>query len=215
MFQRAFSVSTREPAALLFAPGGHSPTRGFVVCAALVHAFYRTSVRSNVCSVDVLRVVWYRAGAFLCLRNCMCDVAVHDRGRAVAVAVVHGRAWPSCVWPWCRVRPCPWWSCRGVLAVSVVSHVCGGVVAVTWRCAWCDCVALCRGYDTPMNASVSNDFHGVSISRFAQSIGCVYSESHQANDNERNRDGREATTTETTTARMVTRSPPNRRGMDD
>ena len=90
-----------------------------------------------------------------------------------------------------------------------------GVVAVTWRCAWCDCVALCRGCNTPMNASVSNDFHGVSISRFAQSIGCVYSESHQANDNERNRDGREATTTETTTARMVTRSPPNRRGMDD
>lgn len=30
MFQRAFSVSTREPAALLFAPGGHSPTGVFV-----------------------------------------------------------------------------------------------------------------------------------------------------------------------------------------
>lgn len=29
MFQRAFSVSTREPAALLFAPGGHSPTGVF------------------------------------------------------------------------------------------------------------------------------------------------------------------------------------------
>ena len=126
--------------------------------------------------------------------------------------------WPSWslaitsrLWPWWRgcgvASVCVWWSCRGVLAVSVVSHVCGGVVAVTWRCAWCDCVALCRGCDTPMNASVSNDFHGVSISRFAQSIGCVYSESHQANDNERNRDGREATTTETTTARMVTRSP--------
>lgn len=141
----------------------------------------------------------------------MCDVAVHDRGRAVAVAVVHGRR----VCGRGVVSVCVWWSCRGVLAVSVVSHVCGGVVAVTWRCAWCDCVALCRGCDTPMNASVSNDFHGVSISRFAQSIGCVYSESHQANDNERNRDGREATTTETTTARMVTRSPPNRRGMDD
>lgn len=123
--------------------------------------------------------------------------------------------WPSCMAVHGRrvcgrgvVSVCVWWSCRGVLAVSVVSHVCGGVVAVTWRCAWCDCVALCRGCDTPMNASVSNDFHGVSISRFAQSIGCVYSESHQANDNERNRDGREATTTETTTARMVTRSPP-------
>lgn len=68
----------------------------------------------------------------------MCDVAVHDRGRAVAVAVVHGRAWPSCVWPWCRVRlcvvvmswrpgcvcgvSCLWW-CRG-RAVAV---------AVPWR----------------------------------------------------------------------------------
>lgn len=30
MFQRAFSVSTREPAALLFAPGGGSPTGVFV-----------------------------------------------------------------------------------------------------------------------------------------------------------------------------------------
>lgn len=30
MFQRAFSVSTREQAALLFAPGGHSPTGVFV-----------------------------------------------------------------------------------------------------------------------------------------------------------------------------------------
>jgi hypothetical protein len=30
MFQRAFSVSTREPAALLFAPGGHSHTGVFV-----------------------------------------------------------------------------------------------------------------------------------------------------------------------------------------
>lgn len=116
MFQRAFSVSTREPAALLFAPGGHSPTRGFVVCAALVHVFYRTSVRSNVCSVDVLRVVWYRAGAFLCLRNCMCDVAVpclwpsrmavHGRracGRGVVAVItaVPCPPWPSVMsWPW-------------------------------------------------------------------------------------------------------------------
>lgn len=89
MFQRAFSVSTREPAARLFDPGGHSPTRGFVVCAALVHAFYRTSVRSNVCLVDVLRVVWYRAGTFLCMRSWPCP------------------SWPS-VMPWL----CP--SCRGV-----------------------------------------------------------------------------------------------------
>ena len=124
----AFKPETQRPR--FFNPGGHSPTRGFVVCAALVHAFYRTSVRSNVCSVDVLRVVWYRAGAFLCLRNCMCDVAVHDRGRAVAVAVVHGRAWPSCVWPWCRVRLC----------VVVMSWRPGCVCGVS--CLW-----WCRGRD--------------------------------------------------------------------
>lgn len=34
MFQRAFSVSTREQAALLFAPGGHSPTGGCLLHGA-------------------------------------------------------------------------------------------------------------------------------------------------------------------------------------
>lgn len=62
-----------------------------------------------------------------------------------------------------------------------------------------------HGCDTPMNASASNGFDGVSLSRFAQQICCVYSESHQANDNERN--GDEETTTKATTARTVTRSP--------
>ena len=168
----------------------------------------------RVCGRGVVSVcVWWSCRGVLAV-----SVVSHVCGGVVAVPWL----WPSCMAVHGRrvcgrgvVSVCVWWSCRGVLAVSVVSHVCGGVVAVPWRCAWCDCVALCRGCDTPMNASVSNDFHGVSISRFAQSIACVYSESHQANDNERNRDGREATTTETTTARMVTRSPPNRRGMDD
>ena len=32
------------------------------------------------------------------------DALWREMCRAVAVAVVHGRAWPSCVWPWCRVR---------------------------------------------------------------------------------------------------------------
>lgn len=45
------------------------------------------------------------------------------------------------------------------------------------------------------------------LSQFALRLQGVYSESHQANDNERNGDEREVTTTETTTARMVTRSP--------
>lgn len=197
MFQRAFSVSTREPAALLFAPGGHSPT-GVFAAWCNVGTFVRLCFGVS-CGIA-------RARSFVCAIACVTWPCM-----IVAVPWL----WPSCMAVHGRrvcgrgvVSVCVWWSCRGVLAVSVVSHVCGGVVAVTWRCAWCDCVALCRGCDTPMNASVSNDFHGVSISRFAQSIGCVYSESHQANDNERNRDGREATTTETTTARMVTRSPP-------
>lgn len=52
------------------------------------------------------------------------------------------------------------------------------------------------------------------LSWFALCTECMYSESHQANDNGRNGD-EEVTTTETSTARTVTRSPPNRRGMDD
>ena len=60
-------------------------------------------------------------------------VAVHDRGRAVAVAVVHGRAWPSCVWPWCRVRLC----------VVVMSWRPGCVCGVS--CLW-----WCRGRDVAL-----------------------------------------------------------------
>lgn len=66
-----------------------------------------------------------------------------------------------------------------------------------------------------MNASVSNGLCGVCVDLIALRLQGVYSESHQANDNGRNRDGREATATETSTARTVTRSPPNGRGMDD
>lgn len=44
------------------------------------------------------------------------------------------------------------------------------------------------------------------LSQFALRLQGVYSESHQANDNERNGD-EETTTTKATTARTVTRSP--------
>lgn len=162
MFQRAFSVSTREPAALLFAPGD-TPPRGVFVAWCNVGTFVRLcfGVSCDIC-----------AGTFL-----LCDHVRARRGRrghVVAVAV-------------------PW---RGRRALDVVTPL--GVVVVTWpwrpwmwpwrgaavAVALAVFVSPSCGCDTPMNASVSNDFHGVSISRFAQSIGCVYSESHQANNNE-------------------------------
>lgn len=75
MFQRAFSVSTREQAALLFAPGGHSPTGVFA-------AWCNVGTFVRLC---FWRVVWYRAGTFL-----LCDHVRARRGRrghGVAVAV--------------------------------------------------------------------------------------------------------------------------------
>lgn len=110
MFQRAFSVSTREPAAPVFWAGGRLPHRGFVVCCN-----GGMFVRLTDCVSCAIR----RARSFVCTIAC-----VHDRGRAVPVAVVHGRAWPSCLWPWCRGRDhgrpgrpscmavVPWFLCR-------------------------------------------------------------------------------------------------------
>lgn len=69
----AFGVSTRDPAALFFVAGGHSPTGG--VCCMVRHW--------NVCAIVFWRVVWYRAGTFLCMRSCPCP---SWRGVAVAVA---------------------------------------------------------------------------------------------------------------------------------
>lgn len=89
--------------------------------------------RWNVCSIDGLRVVCYQAGTFLCLHK-------HDRGRAVPVAVVHGRAWPSCLWPWCRGRD----HGRAVSAVAVRHVVAVAVItaALGVRRAW----PWCRGF---------------------------------------------------------------------
>lgn len=128
MFQRAFSVSTREPAALLFAPGGHSPT-GVFVAWCNIGTFVRLcfGVSCDIC-----------AGTFL-----LCD-----RGRGVAVVVTS--------WLWlCRVRrgrgchaldvtpavPCP-----GRRAVAVAAVAVALAVFVSPSC----------GCDTPMNASVCN-----------------------------------------------------------
>lgn len=111
MFQRAFSVSTREPAAPVFWAGGRLPHRGFVVCCN-----GGMFVRLTDCVSCAIR----RARSFVCTIAC-----VHDRGRAVPVAVVHGRAWPSCLWPWCRGRD----HGRAVSAVAV-RHVVAVAVIV-------------------------------------------------------------------------------------
>lgn len=126
MFQRAFSVSTREPAALLFAPGGHSPT-GVFVAWCNVGTFVRLCFGVS-CGIA-------RARSFVCTIAC-----VHDRGRAVPVAVVHGRAWPSCLWPWCRGRD----HGRAVSAVAVRHVVAVAVItaALGVRRAW----PWCRGF---------------------------------------------------------------------
>lgn len=80
-----------------------------VVCATSVHVFYRTSVRSNVCSLAVWRVVCYvRARSFVCDHVRARRGRRGRRGHGVAVAV-------------------PW---RGRRALDVVASL--GVAVVTW-----------------------------------------------------------------------------------
>lgn len=72
MFQRAFSVSTREPAALLFVPGGHSPTGVFVA--------------------------WCNVGTFV--RLCFgvsCGIARARSSYAIMSVPVVATSW---LWPW-------------------------------------------------------------------------------------------------------------------
>lgn len=97
MFQRAFSVSTREPAALIFAPGGHSPT-GVFVAWCNVGTFVRLCFGVS-CGIA-------RARSFVC------DHVRARRGHVVAVAVPCP-SWPSCpgrrdVAVSCRGRVVPW-----------------------------------------------------------------------------------------------------------
>lgn len=90
--------------------------------------------------------------------------------------------------------------CRGYVAAVVAAAVCRRRRVVATR-RWTLVFAMVLVWPT--------------LSWFALCPGCMYSESHQANDNGRNGDEREATTTKPTAARTVTRSPLNRRGMDD
>lgn len=99
MFQRAFSVSTREPAALLFAPGGHSPT-GVFVAWCNVGTFVRLCFGVS-CGIARVR-------SFVCNRGRACRghvvpvvsvrhvvaVAVASLGVAMAVASVASWARP-------------------------------------------------------------------------------------------------------------------------
>lgn len=145
MFQRAFSVSTREPAARLFDPGGHSPTRGFVVCATLEHMF-RSIPPALFRQCFGVSCGIARARSFVCdhgrarrVLDVASAVAVPVPVRhVVAVAVVTSQAVP-------------------VVALDVapvVAVVCGGrPVFVSPSC----------GCDTPMDASVCNGFSGVCV----------------------------------------------------
>lgn len=102
MFQRAFSVSTREPAALLFVSGGGSPTGVFVawcnvgtfvrLCFGVSCGIARARSSYAIMSVPVVAVV-----AMAWLWSC--------RG----VAVVPWMSWRPWVWPWLW---CPLSLCR-------------------------------------------------------------------------------------------------------
>lgn len=133
MFQRAFSVSTREPAALLFAPGGHSPT-GVFVAWCNIGTFVRLCFGVS-CGIA-------RARSFVCdhvraRRGHVVAVAVPWRGRR-ALDVVTSLGVAVVTWPWR-----PWmWPWRGA-AVAVAPAV--------FLSPSCGC-------DTPMNASVCNGF---------------------------------------------------------
>lgn len=107
MFQRAFSVSTREPAALLFAPGGHSPT-GVFVAWCNIGTFVRLCFGVS-CGIA-------RARSFVCdhvraRRGHVVAVAVPWRGRrALDVVtplgvVVVTWPWRPWVWPWLWCPP--------------------------------------------------------------------------------------------------------------
>ena len=113
----AFGVSTREPAALLFAPGGHSPTGG--VCCMVQ--------RWNVCAIVFWRVVWYRAGTFLYMRSWPCPPWLWPRrGRramdvvAVAVASRLSRRGRGVRRVLDAAAPWRWCGCGVVICVAVV-----------------------------------------------------------------------------------------------
>lgn len=136
MFQRAFSVSTREPAALIFAPGGHSPT-GVFVAWCNVGTFVRLCFGVS-CGIA-------RARSFVCDHVRARRARRGRRGRRGCGRAV---AWPSC--PGCRDVPG-----HGRRDVAVASL--GVAVAhAVFSSPSCGC-------DTPTNASVCNGFGVVCV----------------------------------------------------
>lgn len=184
----AFGVSTREPAALFFAPGD-TPLRGvFVVCATL----------ERLCDCVLACRVVSRGRAPLYAIVAMSVVSVV----AVAVAVA---AVPWTSWPWL------WRHVSHVVAVASVAswtwprHGRDRVVFVSL------CVVATRRwmlvFPMVLMASHYPDLRNINVARIVIAI--------KQTTTERNGDEREATTTKPTAARTVTRKPPNRRGMDD
>lgn len=62
LFQTARTISTIDPTAPAEGPGGRLPHGG--VCCMVQHWY--------VCAIVFWRVVWYRAGTFLCMRSWPC-----------------------------------------------------------------------------------------------------------------------------------------------
>lgn len=92
----------------------------------------------NVCAIVFWRVVWYRAGTFLCMRS-------WPRRGCGCVASVVAVAWPSCP----GRRDVPGHGRRDVAVASLGVAV--AVVSAVFVSPSCGC-------DTPMNASVCNGF---------------------------------------------------------
>ena len=97
--------------------------------------------RWNVCAIVFWRVVWYRAGTFLCMRSCPYPSWPWRGRRALDVVTsldmaVVTRPWRPWMWLW-----------RGA-AVAVAP-----AVFLPQSC----------GCDTPTNASVSNGLRGVRV----------------------------------------------------
>lgn len=92
MFQRAFSVSTREPAALLFVAGGGSPT-GVFVAWCNIGTFVRLcfGVSCDICAGAIVLT------SRLAIAPGRHVVAVAMSSLAVAVVT---RPWRPWVWPW-------------------------------------------------------------------------------------------------------------------
>lgn len=155
MFQRAFSVSTREPAALLFAPGGHSPT-GVFVAWCNVGTFVRLcfGVSCDICAGVIVigrDRYWARLHAWsrrLCghvVTSWPCPWCAWLWPSCMVMPWLWLRSWPP--WPsvlWMRSRPWPWRPGRRAVAVAAVAVALAVFVSPS------------RGCDTPMNASVCN-----------------------------------------------------------